>query len=285
MNDQRTTPPTGPTGGPADSTNYDRWFDGLLDEAASRRERASVAADPLQRARFEADRAIESSLRRSFGASAPVRPLLVEPAHPAPLRGAKGSWPRYAAAAVLLVVGGALLAIVFERREPKTGGSPLTAASIGTLPSLPLTPVANSLPPKPLGATQFSPGEVFLDALALEFQPLLGCQVQDRWDAELFAQLADAPCNRDQSVVLLGEWIDPRLDVANVLMLRRGENPIMLVVPRCEQETELCVPKDSGLYIHRGMRDGRAIYEISPVPGSEILGCVDAQDVVTQQSL
>ncbi len=285
MNDKRTTPPSGPAGGPADSSNYDMWFDGLLDDGASRRERASIAADPAQRARFEADRAIESSLRRSFGASAPTRPLLVGPALASPLGRAKAAWPRCAAAAGLLVLVGAALAIALQRRDA-AGDSPRLAVATGNRTvTKPVTPIANFRPPELAGATQYSPGEVFLDALALDFQPLVGCRIQDRWDAELFAQLADAPCNRDQSVVVLGEWIDPRLDVANVLMLRRGENPIMLVVPRCEQDTELCVPKDSGLYVHRGMRDGRAIYEISPVSGSEILGCVDAQDVVTQQSL
>ncbi len=285
MTDQRTTPPEGPTGGPADSSNYDLWFDGLLDDTASRRERASIAANPAQRARFEADRAIESSLRRSFGAKAPVRPLLVGPALSAPPVRRNATWPRYAAAAGLFVLAGAALAIGLSRRNA-TGQGPQLEVSTGNRPITPqVTPVANVRPAAAPSATQYSPGEVFLDALALDFQPLLGCQIQDRWDAELFAQLADAPCNRDQSVVVLGEWIDPRLDVANVLMLRRGENPIMLVVPRCEQNTELCVTKDSGLYVHRGMRDGRAIFEISPLPGSEILGCVDAQDVVTQQSL
>ncbi len=282
MSDKRTTPQTGPTGGPADSSNYDLWFDGLLDDAASRRERASIATDPAQRARFDADRAIESSLRRGFGAKAPMRPVLVGPALSAPFSRATAAWPRYAAAAGLIVLAGAAVVIAFNRRED-TGEGPRLVATRPLTEQV--TPLANARPPALLAATQYSPGEVFLDALALDFQPLLGCQIQDRWDAELFAQLAEAPCNRDQSVVVLGEWIDPRLDVANVLMLRRGENPIMLVVPRCEQDTELCVPKDSGLFVHRGMRDGRAIFEISPLPGSEILGCVDAQDVVTQQSL
>ena len=79
--------------------------------------------------------------------------------------------------------------------------------------------------------------------------------------------------------------MDPRVNVANMVMLRRGENPIMLVVPRCEEEAGMCVAKDSGLYVHRGMRDGRTIYEISPLPGSEVLACVDAESVVTQQQL
>ncbi len=126
-------------------------------------------------------------------------------------------------------------------------------------------------------------GNVFLDALAVEFQPVVGCQVRDDFGERLLAQLASAPCSREESVVVLGEWRDPRIEADNVVMLRRGDDPIMLVVPNCEHETDLCVPKDSGLYVHRGLRDGRPIYEVSPLSGSEVLACVDAHNVVTQQ--
>lgn len=268
--------------GPSGSSAYDLWFDGLLDPNRAHAESQRVHGDAAGRARFEVDLAIEASLRRSFGAATSAR---------GPRRGPIGvlpatrtlPWMRYAiAAGVLALLGAGLwVALAPTRSEP---GAKRLAVTPGAIPRSRVTPqlVSNGAHPR---TADIALGDVFLDALALEFQPRLDCQTKDRWDAELFAQLETAPCNQEQGVVVLGEWLDPRVSAANMVMLRRGENPIMLIVPSCGQETEMCVAKDSGLYVHRGVRDGRLIYEVSPIPDSEVLDCVDAQGVVTQQQL
>lgn len=247
------------------SDRYDLWFDGLLSPEEAEAVRREIAADPRLSARYEADAAIEASLRQSLGAGRPVRlrPAVRNLAEPRPQR-------RVAAAAAMLALGGL--------------GWVATRGAADSRPpadrSAPTTELAGRYRPLPASCEL---GNVFLDALAVEFQPVVGCRVRDDWNERLLAQLASAPCNRDESVVVLGEWLDPRLEADNVVMLRRGDDPIMLVVPDCANETDLCVPKDSGLFVHRGLRDGRPIYEVSPLPGSEVLACVDAQNVVTQQ--
>lgn len=284
MNHDDAARPQGPLD---DSSQYERWYDGQLQGAAAEQFRARVQADPILRARLEADRAIDASLRRSFGAPSSARPQPLAPAGVS-----RVPWAQYATAASVLALFGAAIALTLvPHRDGLTdkGGGLAVAPVISAPPastngSVQLTRVAAQDTSTPrLRSSALS--DVFLDALAWEFQPRVGCQMQDAWDAELYTQLASAPCNQEEGVVVLGEWVDPRLDVANMVMLRRGENPIMLVVPRCEAETELCLPKNSGLYLHRGTRDGRTIYEVSPVPGSEILSCVQAQSVVTQQQL
>jgi len=287
MNDRTIHPmdENGDSGRGPDSSQYERWFDGLLDERSARRESERVSSDPAQRARFEVDLAIEASLRRSFGAAertgaSRLGPVGLVGAQRDPRRAS--AWRRVAMAAGVLALIGAALAIALATHDPAPRRGDVAVPSV---PPAQVHAVAQlALAPRPR-TTNVSLGDVFLDALALDFQPQLDCRMHDRWDAELLAQLETAPCNQEQGVVVLGEWIDPRVDVANMVMLRRGENPIMLVVPRCELDTELCVPKDSGLYVHRGVRDGRTLYEVSPLPGSEVLGCVDAQAVVTQQQL
>ncbi len=285
MSENSGIPPKNDASDPSGSSQYDLWFDGLLDDARSRREAKRVMSDPAQRARFETDRAVEESLRRSFGTSTVARRGPVELVLAAPLAQPAIPWVRYALAAGVLALFGAALATLLARHGDVHQGTPGSSAGlVQTKPaSIVVEPGSRAVVHPRLA--DFSLGDVFLDALAFEFQPQLGCQTKDRWDAELFAQLETAPCNQEQGVVVLGEWLDPRVNVANMVMLRRGENPIMLVVPRCGQETEMCVAKDSGLYVHRGMRDGRAIFEISPLPDSEVLSCVDAQSVVTQQQL
>jgi hypothetical protein len=276
MNDRRKEPVDGSAH--ADAARYDLWFDGLLEGEEARAVQEHVAADPRRRAQYEADRDIEASLQRTFGEQRAARPRPGPVASLAPLASTGAAWPRYAAAAGVLLAAG----IAFEfLGTPNDGQAPLASGpkSPATTFAIPVSFPTDSKP------RQCALGDVFLDALAVEFQPLLGCKVQDEWNAELLAQLETAPCNREEGVVVLGEWVDPRVDVANMVLLRRGENPIMLVVPNCEHETDLCVPKDSGLFVHRGVRNGRPIYEVSPLPGSEVLACVDARDVITQQQL
>ncbi|HTF88586.1 MAG TPA: hypothetical protein VK843_09255 [Planctomycetota bacterium] len=284
MNESNIPPANDPRETP-NSSAYEKWFDGLLDDAHSRRIAEVVQRDPAQRARFEADLATEASLRRSFGATPAARrgPVALKPLEPVAVRSLP--WDRYALAASALVVlaAGAVVALKLASSTPEPQGPPVAHVrpSPASLPGSVTLPVKTQLAAVRPHTNEFSLGEVFLDALAFEFQPQVGCQTKDPWDARLFAQLANAPCNQEQGVVVLGEWRDPRVNVANMVMLRRGENPIMLVVPSCELDTDMCVPTDSGLYVHRGVRDGRTIYEISPVPGSEVLSCVDAQAVVT----
>lgn len=284
MNHDDAARPQGPLD---DSAQYELWYDGQLQGAAAEQFRARVQADPVLRARHATDLAIDASLRRSFGAPASARPKPLAPAGVS-----RVPWAQYATAASVLALFGAAIAVTLVPHRDGLGdrdsglavAPPLPAASVSTKAPAQLTRVATfDTPARSVRSSALS--DVFLDALAWEFQPRAGCQMQDAWDAELYTQLASAPCNQEEGVVVLGEWVDSRLDVANMVMLRRGENPIMLLVPRCEAETELCLPKDSGLYLHRGTRDGRTIYEVSPVPGSEILGCVQAQSVVTQQQL
>ncbi|MEO6711660.1 MAG: hypothetical protein ABI054_00845 [Planctomycetota bacterium] len=269
----------------SNSSAYERWFDGLLDETHSRRISEVVQRDPAQRARFEADLATEASLRRSFGATPAARrgPVGPQPLEPVAVRSLP--WDRYAltASALIVVAAAAVVALKLASSTPETQRGPVARSEPNPagLAGPVVVPVKTQTVAARPRTAEFSLGEVFLDALAFEFQPQLGCQTKDPWDARLFAQLATAPCNQEQGVVVLGEWRDPRVNVANMVMLRRGENPIMLVVPSCELDTDMCVPTDSGLYVHRGVRDGRTIYEISPVPGSEVLSCVDAQAVVT----
>ncbi len=271
---------TDPSRRSANASTYDLWYDGQLEGKARDHEGARIASRPELRARAEADRAIDDSLRRSFGAS-PGALANAGASTPVLLR-SRVPWAPYATAAGLLALVGGAFAINWERGDPPANVTNVARGMNGHTVDDVTSTARSSVRAQP---ASYSLGEVFLDALALDFQPLLGCSSGDEWNQDLVAQLALAPCAQEQGVVVLGEWLDPRLDVASMYLLRRGGNPIMLVVPRCEQDTELCVPKDSGLYVHRGMLDGRAIYEISPGPGSEVLECVDADSVVTQHQL
>jgi hypothetical protein len=287
MNQHDANIPGEPQDGFDADAQYELWYDGLLEGAAAERMRRLVGSDERLRARHAADLAIDAGLRRSFGA-----PQVAGARAFATAQGGHGRvpWASYATAASVLALFGATLAVTLAPHGARPETSAPLARNQRPVLSVPKSPIAHSFAATPVNNAVRSMrssalGDVFLDALALEFQPRLGCQMLDAWEAELYTQLAAAPCSLDEDVVVLGEWLDPRLDVASMVMLRRGENPIMLVVPRCEVETDLCVSKDSGLYLHRGTRDGRTIYELSPAPGSEILSCVQAQSVVTQQQL
>jgi hypothetical protein len=61
MNQDDAARPDGPLDDPS---QYELWYDGQLQGAAAEEFRARVHADPILRARFEADRAIDASLRR-----------------------------------------------------------------------------------------------------------------------------------------------------------------------------------------------------------------------------
>lgn len=273
-----------------DGDSYEQWFDGLLgaDEAAAMAQR--VAQDPALAAQHRADLEIEASLRRSFGGGRSAGPRLWGFAPSAAPEASRFLARRRTAAAAALLVIGATAWLATRDQAPiqgplpgvGQGRSPVLAG--GQRPPFPAHGVPATGRPTPV-SSQCTLGDVFLDALAVEFQPLLGCKLQDDWNRDLLARLETAPCNRDEGVVVLGEWADPRVDVANMVLLRRGENPIMLVVPNCELEADLCVAKNSGLYVHRGLREGRPIYEVSPLPRSAVLACVDATQVVTQQQL
>lgn len=254
---------------------YQRWLDGLLSPDDARACADAVAGDPVWRARHAQDLAIQASLRRSFAPPASAPRVL----HALPRGGASRPWLRHAAAAGLLAAF-AVSAVAVWRSSPQA------QAVKGRLP------VANAgSQDRELAAAGREPdrvameiGEVYLDALAGNFQPLIDCRMQTAWDADLFAQLARTPCNRDAELQVLGEWVDPRLAVDNLVMLRRGDDPILLVVPPCDLRADFRVPEDSGYFVHRGVRDGREIFEISPVPSSQVLTCVDANSVVTVAS-
>lgn len=275
-----------PDEGPYGLSQYELWYDGRLDGAAAQAVEEQLRRDPILLAHHQANLAIDASLRRSFGAPrlAPARPVA------SGAGAARVPWANYATAASVLAIFGAALALTLAphvRSNAWHGG--VASLPLHDAPASSRAALASASDPQPpvpaLHNSTSTLNEVFLDALEGEFQPRVACQMQDAWDAQLYTELASAPCNQELGVVVLGEWVDARLDVASMVMLRRGENPIMLVVPRCENDPELCMPKDSGLYVHRGTRDGRTIYEVSPVPGSEILSCMQAQNVVTQQQL
>lgn len=258
-----------------DEQVYQLWIDGQLSPEEARAAAAAVASDPDWSARHAQDLAISASLRRSFAPIARAPRVL----HALPRGGASRPWLRHAAAAGLLAAF-AVSAVAVWRSGPRAPTGADELALQGRVPQDRELAAAGREPDR----VAMEIGDVYLDALAGNFQPLIDCRMQSAWDADLFAQLARTPCNREAALQVLGEWVDPRLAVDNLVMLRRGDDPILLVVPPCDLRADFRVPEDSGYFVHRGVRDGREIFEISPAPSSQVLTCVDADSVVTVAS-
>ena len=66
---------------------------------------------------------------------------------------------------------------------------------------------------------------------------------------------------------------------SDILMLRSGAVPVMLVVADQENDSGICLTTHSSLNLFSGCWRGQRIYELSSLGESRVLSCVQAQDL------
>jgi hypothetical protein len=256
----------------SENAKLEAWLDGLASPDEAREIEARVAGSSRLQGEVEVFRRIEAALARQFSA-------------PAAATAALGQGSTFGAQDAHLSRGSA-----FASRRRAAGWLGLAAAAAG-LAAVGFwglrdsawwqsTPVPSATPLAAKETCELD--RVFCDALAENFQPKDGCRITSEWDSRLLASLGSPTCNTD-SMVVLGEWRDPRLNHSDIVMLRVGQEPVMLLVPKGEQAAEansrLCLSQGSLLHLHRGEWEGRELYELSKLTESRVLECVQAADV------
>jgi hypothetical protein len=197
--------------------------------------------------RFAApDAAHLGALRSAAGASVvPVR------------AGTRARWLTYAAGLALAFGAGAW----FAGQGEQPGAE---------LPPAPAPPVAA------LTVSDCRLDDLFTRALAGDFEPHSSCELSD---AELQASLDSPACEGTDELVVVGEWSDARFAADDIVMLRLGAEPVMLVLPSRDDDSKICLTSQSPLHLFRGCWRGRPIYELSALDESRVLSCVQALDV------
>jgi len=138
------------------------------------------------------------------------------------------------------------------------------------------SPSVAAVPVAALTAGDCRLDDIFTRALAGDFEPHSSCELSD---AELLASLGSPTCEGPDELVVLGEWSDGRIAAEDIVMLRLGADPVMLLVPSEDDDSEICLTSSSPLHLFRGCWRGRPIYELSALDESRVLSCVQALDV------
>jgi hypothetical protein len=251
---------------------FELWLDGLLPPEAAREFERELERSPELRARAAQQRAIDEALRRRY-ARGPreAAPIGATPARPPQLAGTGASpwrtWAALAAAALALAGAAAWYAAHREASTPSHAQRPIARGDRS------FAPVG--------GPCELD--TVFASAVQCGFAPMEDAEdvraQGDAWKARLIASLDQPGCNEEEPTVVIGDWKDPRVSLADMMMLRVGGEPVMLVVPRSDSATGLCVRDHARLHLHRGCLDGRTVYELSESPESRVLACVRADHV------
>lgn len=238
---------------------FEAWLDGLLPPDQARELERAVERSPALRKRVERQRDIDAALRRKFS-TAPTPRLVTSDSSTLPA--SSGLRPWAIAAGVLALLGGAAWVLT------RPASTPASERPFVQGPRQ-MAPVASNC----------ELDVVFASAVQNGFAPMKDVDEHDAWQSRLVASLGQPGCNDKEPTVVLGEYKDPRLALADMMMLRVGEEPVMLVVPRSDQAAGMCVQPYSGLHLHRGCWDGRTVYELSASPESRVLACVRADSV------
>lgn len=242
--------PRDPSSSAGGASDFDAYIDGELSDAARAAFEASLASDAALRAEVELQRRIDGRMRELLGASEfPGMPEIAPAANGAALgridgkrgdRAARGGLPSWVwvAAAVAIVVLGAW-AVVTKPWNKVFGPAPSQVAADAVYNRL----VRTGFEP----ATVCDSDAKFVDYTAKE----LGTPFLVRADPGVHL------VGWTYSDSLLGEH-------AKILLARRGETPVIVVMDRAANDRRMRVEPGSPLRVHRATFGGVVLYEIGP---------------------
>ena len=255
-------------GRPYEPSELDLWLDGRLSPERARDFERRMQRSPELAREVRQAQEIEKALARRFHAPVPT-PVLPAPgvtgvtaAAPSPhasgMASSRPAWLSWAAGFLIAFGAGIWFAV---QLLPKRSSPPHGALS--------------------LAAQECSLDEIFANAAAGDFAPQAALELSD---PELLSTLGSPTCADSGELVVVGEWSDARMGESDLVMLRSGAEPVMLVVPSQDSDTaDLCVTSQSSLSLFSGCWRGRRIYELSFLGESRVLNCVQALDVESRR--
>jgi hypothetical protein len=224
------------------------YLDGTLDAAQRQAFEASLASDPALAAELSFQRRLDSSLTRLFE-DGPLAAAVAAPAEPA-VAGKIGPAPRWrfawvAAAAVLLL--GATFAVFFLSRP--------------TDPNL------------------MSPEKLYATMQVRQWVPEWKCKDDQEFIQTVQNKLGDSilvPADTPGLEVIgwaygsayKGYPITPN---SMILITKKDNDHILLVVDRARDDRSMSVSKKSGLHLFRDVEGDLVLYEITPRPEPAVL--------------
>ena len=242
-----------------DPSQLDLWLDGGMDAARAQEFERGLAQSPELASEARRAREIEAALARRFAAPALAIDVPVPPVLPARV-GSRAGW--LASAAGLLIAFGAGFWFAAKNRQPgEEEPRTLSALTPPTVADCPLD-------------------DIFVAAAAGDFEPLSPGELTD---AELLGSLDSPTCEGSDELVVVGEWSNALFDGSDIVMLRAGAEPVLLLLPAEDDDSEVCLTSQSPLHLFRGCWRGRPIYELSALEESRVLSCVQALDVESRR--
>lgn len=236
-----------PAGG---ASEFDAYFDGELSASARAAFEARLATDEAMRAEVELQRRIDGRLRELLGASEfPGMPDTALAANGVALgridgkqgdraaRGGLPSWVRVAAAVAVVALGA--WAMVTK-------------------------PWAGLLGPAP---SQVAADAVYNRFVRTGFEPATVCDNDAKFLDYTAKELGTSFLVRaDPGVHLVGWTYSDGLlgEHAKVLLARRGETPVIVVMDRATNDRQMRLEPGSALRLHRAKFGGLVLYEIGP---------------------